>query len=95
MNTIDLFHPDGFAAAQMVVRAVTEGGDDVDKMVTALEGWSLDGGKGKMTIRAADHALLQPMFQAKLTGTGEAATATRTETISAEAAAPPVGAFKG
>ena len=48
-----------------------EGGDDVDKMVTALEGWSFDGVKGKMTIRADDHALLQPMFQAKLTGSGD------------------------
>ena len=44
-------------------------------MVTALEGWSFDGVKGKMTIRAADHALLQPMFQAKLTGSGTAFTA--------------------
>ena len=71
-GTIDLFHPDGFTAAQMVVHAVQEGGDDVDKMITALEGWSFDGVKGKMTIRAEDHALLQPMFQAKLTGSGTA-----------------------
>ena len=40
-------------------------------MVTALEGWSFDGVKGKMTIRADDHALLQPMFQAKLAGSGD------------------------
>ncbi len=59
----------------MVVRAVQEGGDDVDKMVTALEGWSFDGVKGKMTVRAEDHALLQPMFQAKLTGSGDQLTA--------------------
>ena len=39
-------------------------------MVKALEGWSFDGVKGKLTVRAEDHALLQPMFQAKLTGTG-------------------------
>ena len=64
-GTVDLFHPDGFTAAQMIVRAVEQGGDDVEKMVTALEGWSFDGVKGKMTIRAEDHALLQPMFQAK------------------------------
>ena len=43
---------------------------DVDAMITALEGWSFDGVKGKTTVRAADHALLQPMFQAKLTGSG-------------------------
>ena len=54
----------------MVVRALSEGGDDVDKMVTALEGWTFAGPKGAMEIRAADHALLQPMFTAKLVKEG-------------------------
>ncbi len=65
---LDIFSPDGFNAAQMIVRAVTEAGDDVEKMIAALEGWSFDGVKGKMTIRKDDHALLQPMFQVKLVG---------------------------
>ncbi|WFE51662.1 MULTISPECIES: substrate-binding domain-containing protein [unclassified Micromonospora] len=95
VNTIDLFHPDGFAAAQMVVRAAQEGGDDVDKMVTALEGWSFDGVKGKMTIRAADHALLQPMFQAKLTGSGTEFTATAQKSLTGDETAPPAVAMKG
>ncbi|RQX19889.1 amino acid ABC transporter substrate-binding protein [Micromonospora ureilytica] len=95
VNTIDLFHPDGFAAAQMVVRAAQEGGDDVDKMVTALEGWSFDGVKGKMTIRAADHALLQPMFQAKLTGSGTTFTATAQKSLTGDETAPPAVAMKG
>ncbi|MBM7491056.1 branched-chain amino acid transport system substrate-binding protein [Micromonospora luteifusca] len=95
VSTIDLFHPDGFAAAQMVVRAVQEGGDDVDKMVTALEDWSFDGVKGKMTIRAADHALLQPMFQAKLTGSGTAFTATAQKSLTGDETAPPAVAMKG
>jgi ABC-type branched-subunit amino acid transport system substrate-binding protein len=95
VNTIDLFHPDGFAAAQMVVRAVQEGGDDVDKMVKALEDWSFDGVKGKMTIRAADHALLQPMFQAKLTGSGTAFTATAQKSLTGDETAPPAVAMKG
>ncbi|MBM0237576.1 substrate-binding domain-containing protein [Micromonospora sp. ATA32] len=94
-GTIDLFHPDGFAAAQMVVRAATEGGDDVDKMVKALEGWSFDGVKGPMTIRAEDHALLQPMFQAKLSGSGTAFTATAQKGLTGEETAPPVTAMKG
>lgn len=64
---VDLFHPDGFTAAQLVVRAVQQGGDDVDKMIGALEGYSFDGVKGKLTVRKDDHALLQPMFQAKFT----------------------------
>jgi branched-chain amino acid transport system substrate-binding protein len=65
---LDIFSPDGFTAAQMIVQAVKEGGDDVEKMITSLEGWSFDGMKGKMTIRKEDHAMLQPMFQVKLTG---------------------------
>ncbi|NYH43550.1 branched-chain amino acid transport system substrate-binding protein [Micromonospora jinlongensis] len=95
VTTTDLFHPDGFAAAQMVVRAAQEGGDDVDKMVTALEGWSFDGVKGKMTIRAADHALLQPMFQAKLTGSGTEFTATAQKSLTGDESAPPAVAMKG
>ncbi|MET8909752.1 substrate-binding domain-containing protein [Micromonospora sp. NPDC004551] len=94
-GTLDLFHPDGFAAAQMVVRAVQEGGDDVDKMVKALEGWQFDGVKGKMTIRAEDHALLQPMYQAKLSGSGTAFTATAQKTLTGDESAPPVAQMKG
>ncbi|MBL6278447.1 substrate-binding domain-containing protein [Micromonospora fiedleri] len=94
-GTLDLFHPDGFAAAQMVVRAVQEGGDDVEKMITALEGWSFEGVKGTMTIRAEDHALLQPMYQASLTGSGDAFTATAQKALTGDEAAPPVQAMKG
>ncbi|MEH0821544.1 MULTISPECIES: substrate-binding domain-containing protein [unclassified Micromonospora] len=94
-GTIDLFHPDGFAAAQMVVRAVSEGGDDVDKMVKALEGWTFDGVKGPMTIRAEDHALLQPMYQAKLSGSGTAFTAAAQKSLTGDETAPPVTQMKG
>ncbi|WBB55195.1 substrate-binding domain-containing protein [Verrucosispora sp. WMMD573] len=94
-GTLDLFHPDGFAAAQMVVRAVAEGGDDVEKMVTALEGWSFESVKGSMTIRAEDHALLQPMYQASLTGSGDTFTATAQKALTADETAPPVQAMKG
>ena len=48
---VDLFTPDGFTAAQMVVQAVREGGDDVDAMIDALEGWTFDGVKGELTVR--------------------------------------------
>ncbi|MEU8049476.1 substrate-binding domain-containing protein [Micromonospora haikouensis] len=94
-GTLDLFHPDGFAAAQMVVRAVEQGGDDVDKMIAGLEGWSFEGVKGPMTIRAEDHALLQPMFQAKLAGSGSAYTATAQKSLTGDETAPPVGQMKG
>ncbi len=95
-GTVDLFHPDGFNAAQMIVRAVEEGGgDDVEKMIAALEGWSFDGVKGKMTIRPEDHALLQPMYQAKLSGSGTAFTATAQKTLTGDETAPPVTQMKG
>src|SRR4051812_31667520 len=48
----DLFHPDGFAGAQMIVRALQGSPTDVDKMITALEGWSFDSVKGRTTVRA-------------------------------------------
>ncbi|CAM5334213.1 substrate-binding domain-containing protein [Streptomyces pilosus] len=77
----DLFTPDGFNAAQMVVEAVRAGGadGDTDAMVEALEGFTFSGVKGHNTVRAADHALLQPTFQAKFT-TGGAPEVSRTFT---------------
>ncbi|MBY8872920.1 substrate-binding domain-containing protein [Micromonospora sp. PLK6-60] len=92
---LDLFHPDGFAAAQMVVRAVAEGGDDVEKMIKGLEGWQFEGVKGRMTVRADDHALIQPMYQAKLTGSGTDFTATAQKTLTGDESAPPVTQMKG
>lgn len=65
-GTPDLFSPDGFNAAIMLVHAVKDGKDDVNAMVKALEGFTFDGPKGKLTVRASDHALLQDMYQAKL-----------------------------
>ncbi|MGH3436004.1 MAG: substrate-binding domain-containing protein [Sciscionella sp.] len=81
----DLFTPDGFTAAQMIVRAAGHAGD-VNAMITSLQGWSFNGVKGGLTIRKADHALLQPMFQAKLNGT----TPEIVKTIPAGKVAPPV-----
>src|ERR671934_437062 len=63
----DLFTPDGFVAAQMIVRAIQKAnGDDVDKMISALEGWQFLAPKGKQRIRPQDHAMIQPMFQVQL-----------------------------
>ncbi|HZI98427.1 MAG TPA: substrate-binding domain-containing protein [Actinomycetales bacterium] len=86
----ELFTNDGFVAAQMIVHALSEGGDDVDAMVDALEGWEFTGPKGAMTIRAEDHATLQPMFTAKLVDDGDALTAELIDTLDPEAVAPPV-----
>jgi branched-chain amino acid transport system substrate-binding protein len=92
-GTVDLFTVDGFTAAQMVVKAAGAG-EDVNAMIKALEGWSFDGVKGKLTIRAEDHALLQPMFQVKLTGSATAPTAELVKKLEADAVAPPVAAKK-
>ena len=68
----DLFTPDGFVAGQMIVQALTGAkGDNVDKMISALEGWNFVGPKGQQSIRASDHAMIQPMFQVKLVKAGE------------------------
>src|SRR5690606_3145160 len=45
----DLFTPDGFNAAIMVVQAIKEGKGDVDAMISALEGFTFEGPKGANT----------------------------------------------
>ncbi|RQP12333.1 MAG: amino acid ABC transporter substrate-binding protein [Microbacteriaceae bacterium] len=86
----DLFSPDGFTAAQMIVQAVRAGGDTVDGMIAALEGWEFEGVKGGYTIRAEDHALIQPMFQARLVADGDSFRPELVEIVDADDVAPPV-----
>ncbi len=87
----DLFDPDGFAGAQMIVHAI-EGADgsDVKKMIAALEGYAFKGVKGDYTIRKEDHALIQPMFQVKLVKQGESYESQPVATVAADKVAPPV-----
>jgi branched-chain amino acid transport system substrate-binding protein len=87
----DLFTPDGFVTAQLLARAVdkADGDTNVDAMITALEGYSFLAPKGQQTVRAADHAMLQPMFIAKLNQSGTDYTATLVKTLSAQDTAPP------
>lgn len=90
-KTPDLFTPDGFTAAQMIVRAIGEAdGADVDRMLKALEGYSFKGPKGDYTIRKEDHALLQPMFQVKLVRQGDAFEPQPVSTLAPDQVAPPV-----
>lgn len=88
-GTPDLFSPDGFNAALMVVRALEEGGTDADAIIAALEGWSFEGPKGQMTVRASDHALLQPMYQVSLVDDGGTWAPELVATVDAETVAPP------
>jgi branched-chain amino acid transport system substrate-binding protein len=92
--TVDLFTNDGFVAAQMVVHALSAGGDDVEKMIGALEGWKFDGPKGPMEIRAQDHAMLQPMFTVHLAKDGAEFKPELDKTLDPAQVAPPVTPFK-
>ena len=86
----DLFTPDGFVAGMMIARALGEGDpDDTASMIRALEGWSFDAPKGRQTIRASDHAMLQPMFTGQLTGPTAGRTAQVLSTLAPEQVAPP------
>jgi len=90
----DLFDPDGFVAAQMIVRAIGKGGGtDTDKMVRSLEGWKFVGPKGEQQIRKADHAMLQPMFSVSLNYKGNKITPKPLKTFGAGSMAPPVTPF--
>lgn len=67
----DLFTESGFNAAIMLVKALetTNGDPSADGLIKALEGMTFDGPKGKYTVRAEDHVLLQPMTLVKLKNT--------------------------
>ncbi|WP_165987107.1 substrate-binding domain-containing protein [Streptomyces sp. YIM 98790] len=90
----DLFTPDGFNAAQMVVEAVRAGGaaGDTRAMIDALEGFTFSGVKGENTVRAEDHALLQPMFQAAFESADDGAMPAVVKTFDAALVAPAVAA---
>lgn len=87
-GTPDLFTPDGFVAALMLVQAVAEGQGDVDAMIAALEGWTFDGPKGETTVRASDHALIQEMYQVKLVTKDGELVPELVGTVDAESVAP-------
>lgn len=93
----DLFASDGFVNAEMVVHAIQAGGGtSVNAMINALSGWTFLAPKGDETIRASDHAVLQPMYRVKLT---EASSTdfipTVTSTLTDSETAPPVSANFG
>jgi branched-chain amino acid transport system substrate-binding protein len=90
----DLFTPDGFVAAQMIVRAVRKAdGDNVDRMIRALEGWQFLAPKGKQRIRPQDHAMIQPMFQVQLVRRGNAYAPRVIKVISPGNVQPPIRPF--
>jgi branched-chain amino acid transport system substrate-binding protein len=88
-GTPDLFTPDGFNAALMIVHAVKEGKGDVEAMVKSLEDYTFQGPKGALTVRAGDHALIQDMYQVKLVANGGSFTPALVDNVPAEQVAPP------
>ncbi len=93
-QTPDLFTPDGFVAAQMIARAVSKAdGDDVGKMISALEGYQFLAPKGTQRIRPSDHAMMQPMFQVQLTFPSGKPVAKVLKTVSPGNVQPPVHPF--
>lgn len=93
----DLFTADGFVAAQMIVHAIAAGGGtNVSAMIKSLAGWQFLAPKGQQQIRAADHAMLQPMFQAKLVEhSASSFTPVLLRTLTPAQTAPPVSASSG
>jgi branched-chain amino acid transport system substrate-binding protein len=89
----DIFTPDGFVTAQMIQRAVSRGGDDVDRMISALEGFQFLAPKGVQRIRQTDHAMLQPMFQVRTRQVNGKWRAVPVKTFPAGNMAPPVRQF--
>jgi len=89
----DIFTPDGFVTAQMIQRAVSRGGDDVDRMISALEGYQFLAPKGVQRIRQTDHAMLQPMFQVRTRQVNGKWRAVPVKTFPAGNMAPPVRQF--
>lgn len=87
-GTPDLFTPDGFTAALMIVHAIEAGKGDVDAMVAALEGYDFEGPKGALTVRASDHALIQDMYQVKLVADAGGYAPELVETVPADEVAP-------
>jgi branched-chain amino acid transport system substrate-binding protein len=91
----DIFTPDGFVWAQMLVQALKKGDYDVDKMVTALEGFKFLAPKGYEAIRPQDHATLQPMFRVQLVKNGTRLVPKVLGTANSYATAPPIAAMRG
>ena len=91
----DLFTPDGFVQAQLLVHALQKGDYDVEKMITSLEGWKFLAPKGVQAIRPQDHAMLQPMFRVKLVKKNGRLVGNVIGTASTYETAPPVVAMRG
>src|SRR3954447_556357 len=91
----DIFTPDGFVLAQMLVHALQKGDYNVDKMISSLEGWKFLAPKGFQAIRPQDHAMLQPMFRVSLVSKNGRLVPKVLGTATPYQTAPPIVPMKG
>jgi branched-chain amino acid transport system substrate-binding protein len=91
----DIFTPDGFVLAQMLVHALQKGDYNVDKMISSLEGWKFLAPKGFQAIRPQDHAMLQPMFRVSLVSKSGRLVPKVLGTATPYQTAPPIVPMKG
>jgi branched-chain amino acid transport system substrate-binding protein len=91
----DIFTPDGFVLAQMLVHALQKGDYNVDNMIGALEGYKFLAPKGFQAIRPQDHAMLQPMFRVQLVKKNNRLVPVILGTATSYQTAPPVVAMRG
>jgi branched-chain amino acid transport system substrate-binding protein len=90
----DILSPNGFSAAQMIVHAIQVAkGDNVDEMISALNGYTFQGPWGAETVRAADHYLIRDGYLAKITIDNGNYVASNVKVISGSAIAPPPISF--
>ncbi|WP_433360233.1 ABC transporter substrate-binding protein [Actinoplanes sp. CA-142083] len=66
----DTGHAEGFAAAQMAVRAFQYGAQSTDDMIESLEALEFAGVKRGLTVRPRDHLLEQGVWGGRLTWVG-------------------------
>ncbi|MBU0490727.1 MAG: substrate-binding domain-containing protein [Chloroflexi bacterium] len=90
----DLFTDVSFASAQALVMALekTSGSTKAEDLIKVLEGMSWPAPKGTFTIRAADHACLQPMYTATVVMEGDKPVIKLVAEMSAEDCAPKITA---
>jgi branched-chain amino acid transport system substrate-binding protein len=91
----DIFTPDGFVWAQMLVHALKVGDYDPDKMVTAREGFKFLAPKGYEAVRPQDHATLPPLSRVQLVKHGTRLVPKLLGTANSYQTAPPIVAMKG
>jgi branched-chain amino acid transport system substrate-binding protein len=90
----DILSPNGFSAAQMIVHAIQVAkGDNVDEMISALNGYTFQGPWGAETVRAADHYLIRDGYLAKITIDNGNYVASNVKVIPGSAIAPPPVSF--